>query len=85
MSSKLTVAQLKEECKKRGLETTGTKAVLVARLEAAPAAAPAAAPTPEAKTRPKRAKKEEEVKAEPAPAKSKARVGDFSCPEENDS
>jgi hypothetical protein len=68
--SSLTVAQLRDELKARGLDTTGLKAVLVERLEAAladggggaPAAAPAAAPPPAAAPAPA------PVAAAPAPA-----------------
>ena len=69
--AKMTVAVLKEELKKRGLDATGLKAALVARLEEAMAgeddgaAAEAAAPEEEeAKEEPKEeAGEEEDVRA----------------------
>eukprot|EP00048_Salpingoeca_helianthica_P015051 m.224790 g.224790 ORF g.224790 m.224790 type:complete len:654 (+) comp16545_c0_seq1:57-2018(+) len=75
--SSMKVAELREACKAKGLDTTGTKAVLVARLEAgasgaapaaaAPAAAPAAAEEEEAA--PKRARRgKAAAPAAPAPA-----------------
>lgn len=43
-SSSMTVAQLREQCRSRGLKVSGTKAELLARLQVATAAAAAAAP-----------------------------------------
>ena len=46
--NQMKVAELRDELQSRGLDTSGTKAVLLERLEEALAATAAAAPAPEA-------------------------------------
>ena len=70
-AAKMTVAQLKEELKARGLDTSGLKAALVARLEEATASegnAPEADAEAEAEAEPAEAAKDEDEEYEPEEA-----------------
>ena len=66
-SSYWQVAALREECTSKGLESKGTKAELVARLQAASSAAPASAPATTSKRGQKNKKEDEEASASSAP------------------
>lgn len=66
--SELSVAELREECKARGLDSSGKKDELVARLEASDAEAEEAEEGPESDGETPEAPAEEVPQADPAPA-----------------